>query len=174
MISRLKIGTKRFLWNKKITDHSKVDEVYAFLKLENGDLSYKGTRVGPISDIHGIILRYINSGKSNFDDFITGDLDRREREFRRGLSLEEDLPRSLEVPYMEAVYIDETYAPKDKIEFELLHPENCSDSFECPICANETHQYIVCPKCNEKFCYKCYCEQMRRTKRCPLCNLELD
>ena len=158
-----------------------IEEIYSKLKIENGVVIYENTSIGNPCDIHNIIVSFFKSGINTFENYLDPhyqeSIERTEERVEERPEervdeqvqeqvqerLEENVPeihvnpnnlRSLEEPFFEQVFIDEP--------------------FECSVCCENRFDKIICDNCHQEFCYQCYCEQCRRTGRCPFCNSSLE
>lgn len=170
-----------------------IERIYSKLRIVNGVVIYENTSIGNPCDIHNIIVSFFKSGIDTFENYLdphyqelTQRLEERveERTEERTEERSEESPpeihvnpnnlRSLEEPFFEQVFIDETYGKKESKIKNLKKPIQLSDPFECSVCCENRFDKIICDNCHQEFCYQCYCEQCRRTGRCPFCNSSLE
>ena len=170
-----------------------IERIYSKLRIENGVVIYENTSIGNPCDIHNIIVSFFKSGINTFENYLDPhyqELTQRPEERveerveeRPEEKVQERVPeihvnpnnlRSLEEPFFEQVFIDETYGKKESKIKNLKKPIQLSDPFECSVCCENRFDKIICDNCHQEFCYQCYCEQCRRTGRCPFCNSSLE
>lgn len=166
-MKKIKMTTKINLDQKTI---EKINEIYSHLEISPTDSlihfhqNFEIVNLGHICGIHDYIIKYLlNADNYNsFSDFIQ----QRPKHSSAQIPGHEDLV----VDGMEERFINEEYAPKDELKIELPKPFSISDKIECPVCMELVAQIVVCKNCGTKYCYRCCCEQARRTGRCPICN----
>lgn len=146
-----------------------IDKIYSKLDvgmnmLINYKDGYDTVTIGNITDLHNMIVKYIieMNDFNTFTDFLT----QKRKHTINQIEGHEDLV----VDGMEERYINEEYAPKDKLKIELPVPYTSRHPIECNVCCKDAFQIVKCNNCKALYCYQCCVEQAKRTGRCPLCN----